>query len=253
MMGECALSSNICEGKDMGEAAADNYQVNIPLFEGPLDLLLHLVTKNRIDIHDIPIHLITDQYLAYLESARQFNLDLGSSFFAMASTLILIKSRMLLPEKRREEMDESEDPRQELSRSLEEFKRMKEVKARIEALMEEESPYRGREPEVFRTSVFQGKISLSRLQAAFLSLYDSLEEEEERILPSEEVSLDREIEGWERTLEMKPWVMMTGYLKKMKTRLRLAVAFLALLELIRLGKARVEEAAEGLVIKGGSL
>ena len=237
----------------MGEAAADNYQVNIPLFEGPLDLLLHLVTKNRIDIHDIPIHLITDQYLAYLESARQFNLDLGSSFFAMASTLILIKSRMLLPEKRREEMDESEDPRQELSRSLEEFKRMKEVKARIEALMEEESPYRGREPEVFRTSVFQGKISLSRLQAAFLSLYDSLEEEEERILPSEEVSLDREIEGWERTLEMKPWVMMTGYLKKMKTRLRLAVAFLALLELIRLGKARVEEAAEGLVVKGGGL
>ena len=237
----------------MGEAAADNYQVNIPLFEGPLDLLLHLVTKNRIDIHDIPIHLITDQYLAYLESARQFNLDLGSSFFAMASTLILIKSRMLLPEKRREEMDESEDPRQELSRSLEEFKRMKEVKARIEALMEEESPYRGREPEVFRTSVFQGKISLSRLQAAFLSLYDSLEEEEERILPSEEVSLDREIEGWERTLAMKSSVMMTGYLKKMRTRLRLAVAFLALLELIRLGKARVEEAAEGLVIKGGSL
>lgn len=237
----------------MGEAAADNYQVNIPLFEGPLDLLLHLVTKNRIDIHDIPIHLITDQYLAYLESARQFNLDLGSSFFAMASTLILIKSRMLLPEKRREEMDESEDPRQELSRSLEEFKRMKEVKARIEALMEEESPYRGREPEVFRTSVFQGKISLSRLQAAFLSLYDSLEEEEERILPSEEVSLDREIEGWERTLTAKSSVMMTGYLKKMKTRLHLAVAFLALLELIRLGKARVEEAAEGLVIKGGSL
>lgn len=237
----------------MGEAAAENYQVNIPLFEGPLDLLLHLVTKNRIDIHDIPIHLITDQYLAYLESARQFNLDLGSSFFAMASTLILIKSRMLLPEKRREETDESEDPRQELSRSLEEFKRMKEVKARIEALMEEESPYRGREPEVFRSSVFQGKISLSRLQAAFLSLYDSLEEEEERILPSEEVSLDAEMDGWKRTLRMRSSVVMTDYLKKMRTKLRLAVAFLALLELIRLGKARVVDSAEGLVIEGGSL
>lgn len=237
----------------MGETAAENYQVNIPLFEGPLDLLLHLVTKNRIDIHDIPIHLITDQYLAYLESARQFNLDLGSSFFAMASTLILIKSRMLLPEKRREEMDESEDPRQELSRSLEEFKRMKEVKARIEALMEEESPYRGREPEVFRSSVFQGKISLSRLQAAFLSLYDSLEEEEERILPSEEVSLDAEMDGWKRTLRMRSSVVMTDYLKKMRTKLRLAVAFLALLELIRLGKARVVDSAEGLVIEGGSL
>lgn len=237
----------------MGETAAENYQVNIPLFEGPLDLLLHLVTKNRIDIHDIPIHLITDQYLAYLESARQFNLDLGSSFFAMASTLILIKSRMLLPEKRREETDESEDPRQELSRSLEEFKRMKEVKARIEALMEEESPYRGREPEVFRSSVFQGKISLSRLQAAFLSLYDSLEEEEEQILPSEEVSLDAEMDGWKRTLRMRSSVVMTDYLKKMRTKLRLAVAFLALLELIRLGKARVVDSAEGLVIEGGSL
>lgn len=237
----------------MGETAAENYQVNIPLFEGPLDLLLHLVTKNRIDIHDIPIHLITDQYLAYLESARQFNLDLGSSFFAMASTLILIKSRMLLPEKRREESDESEDPRQELSRSLEEFKRMKEVKARIEALMEEESPYRGREPEVFRSSVFQGKISLSRLQAAFLSLYDSLEKEEERILPSEEVSLDAEMDGWKRTLRMRSSVVMTDYLKKMRTKLRLAVAFLALLELIRLGKARVVDSAEGLVIEGGSL
>lgn len=191
--------------------AAENYQVNIPLFEGPLDLLLHLVTKNRIDIHDIPIHLITDQYLAYLESARQFNLDLGSSFFAMAATLLLIKSRMLLPEKRREETDEAEDPRQELSRSLEEFKRMKEVKARIEALMEEERPYRMREPEVFKRAVFQGRISISRLQAAFYSLYDSLAEEEEKWLPSEEVSLDREMERWESRLERQDFLVMTDY------------------------------------------
>lgn len=233
--------------------AAENYQVNIPLFEGPLDLLLHLVTKNRIDIHDIPIHLITDQYLAYLESARQFNLDLGSSFFAMAATLLLIKSRMLLPEKRREETDEAEDPRQELSRSLEEFKRMKEVKARIEALMEEERPYRMREPEVFKRAVFQGRISISRLQAAFYSLYDSLAEEEEKWLPSEEVSLDREMERWESRLEMQDFLVMTDYLKTMKTRLRLAVAFLALLELIRQGKVLIEDSAEGFVVKGGSV
>lgn len=233
--------------------AAENYQVNIPLFEGPLDLLLHLVTKNRIDIHDIPIHLITDQYLAYLESARQFNLDLGSSFFAMAATLLLIKSRMLLPEKRREETDEAEDPRQELSRSLEEFKRMKEVKARIEALMEEERPYRMREPEVFKRAVFQGRISISRLQAAFYSLYDSLAEEEEKWLPSEEASLDREMERWESRLERQDFLVMTDYLKTMKTRLRLAVAFLALLELIRQGKVLIEDSAEGFVVKGGSV
>lgn len=236
----------------MAENGNSEYQVNIPLFEGPLDLLLHLVTKNRIDIHDIPIHLITDQYLAYLDRAKEFNLELGSSFFAMASTLILIKSRMLLPKKRQEEADDSEDPRQELSRSLEEFKKMKEIKARIEYLMDEERPYHMREPEVFKSGAYRGRISLSRLQAAFFSLYDSIHQEEERWLPSEEVSLDEEISRWREALR-KGTVSFTAYLKKKKTRLQLAVAFLALLELIRLGQARIMDSAGGFIVQGGSL
>lgn len=236
----------------MAENGNGEYQVNIPLFEGPLDLLLHLVTKNRIDIHDIPIHLITDQYLAYLDRAKEFNLELGSSFFAMASTLILIKSRMLLPKKRQEEADDSEDPRQELSRSLEGFKKMKEIKARIEYLMDEERPYHMREPEVFKSGAYRGRISLSRLQAAFFSLYDSIHQEEERWLPSEEVSLDGEISRWREALR-KGTVSFTEYLKKKKTRLHLAVAFLALLELIRLGQARIMDSAGGFIVQGGSL
>lgn len=236
----------------MAENGNSEYQVNIPLFEGPLDLLLHLVTKNRIDIHDIPIHLITDQYLAYLDRAKEFNLELGSSFFAMASTLILIKSRMLLPKKRQEEVDDSEDPRQELSRSLEEFKKMKEIKARIEYLMDEERPYHMREPEVFKSGAYRGRISLSRLQAAFFSLYDSIHQEEERWLPSEEVSLDEEISRWREALR-KGTVSFTAYLKKKKTRLHLAVAFLALLELIRLGQARIMDSAGGFIVQGGIL
>lgn len=236
----------------MAENGNGEYQVNIPLFEGPLDLLLHLVTKNRIDIHDIPIHLITDQYLAYLDRAKEFNLELGSSFFAMASTLILIKSRMLLPKKRQEEVDDSEDPRQELSRSLEEFKKMKEIKARIEYLMNEERPYHMREPEVFKSGAYRGRISLPRLQAAFFSLYDSIHQEEERWLPSEEVSLDEEISRWREALR-KGTVSFTEYLKKKKTRLQLAVAFLALLELIRLGQARIMDSAGGFIVQGGSL
>ena len=68
-----------------------------------MDLLLHLVSKNRIEIHDIPIHEITDQYLEYLNQAQVFNLELGSSFFTMAATLLLIKSRTLLPKRRQEE------------------------------------------------------------------------------------------------------------------------------------------------------
>lgn len=83
----------------MADSVNTEYQVNIPVFEGPMDLLLHLVTKNRIDIHDIPIQSITSQYLDYLNAASEFDLELGSSFFAMASTLLLIKSRVLLPKR----------------------------------------------------------------------------------------------------------------------------------------------------------
>ena len=108
----------------MADSVNTEYQVNIPVFEGPMDLLLHLVTKNRIDIHDIPIQRITSQYLDYLNAASEFDLELGSSFFAMASTLLLIKSRVLLPKRRQEETgdeSEQEDPRGELARSLETF------------------------------------------------------------------------------------------------------------------------------------
>lgn len=92
------------------ELDAAGYEVSLPVFEGPMDLLLHLVTKNRIDIHDIPIHKITDQYLDYLRRAEAFDLELGSGFFAMAATLLLIKSRILLPKRRQEEDGADEDP-----------------------------------------------------------------------------------------------------------------------------------------------
>lgn len=101
------------------EITGGSYVVSIPVYEGPMDLLLHLVSKNRIEIHDIPIHEITDQYLDYLNQAQVFNLELGSSF-TMAATLLLIKSRTLLPKRRQEEESETEDPRRELERSLEE-------------------------------------------------------------------------------------------------------------------------------------
>ncbi len=230
----------------------DEYQVNLPVFEGPLDLLLHLVTKSRIDIHDIPIHLITDQYLEYLAAAERFNLELGSSFFTMASTLLLIKSRMLLPKRRQEEADETEDPRAELSRSLEEFRRMKEVKARIENLLEEERPFRRKEPENVKGGIFTGRISMARLKAAFLSLYDAMEEEEERTMEPEAVSVEGEMETLARTLA-RGAVGFRSYFLGMKTRLRLAVAFMALLEMIRLGKVQVVERVGGLEIEGMSL
>ncbi len=228
-----------------------SYQISIPVYEGPMDLLLHLVTKNRIEIHDIPIHEITDQYLDYLRKAQAFNLDLGSSFFAMAATLILIKSRMLLPKRRQEEEDESEDPRRELERSLQEFKQMKEVRARIESLMREEEVYHGKEPAEIKGGLYTGKISLQKLSAAFFALYDSLKEEETTVFEQEEVSLDDEIDDLRLTLRKVKKVGLIEYFRKRRTRLRLAVSLMALLELIRLGEIILTDTVSGLVIEGG--
>lgn len=100
--------------------------VALPAFEGPLDLLLHLIRQHRVDIADIPILQITDQYLAYLRAMEAMNLNVAGEFLLMAATLLEIKSRMLLPlPPRAEETEGGEDPRQELVRRLEEYQRYK--------------------------------------------------------------------------------------------------------------------------------
>lgn len=234
------------------EELESNYQVSIPVYEGPMDLLLHLVTKNRIEIHDIPIHEITDQYLDYLRKAQAFNLDLGSSFFAMAATLVYIKSRMLLPKRRQEDENEAEDPRRELARSLEEFKRMKEISARIGSLIEEEEVYRTKAPSDVKGGQYTGKISLQKLSAAFFSLYDSIKEPEEKILEHDEVSLEDEMEDFRQSLRSHKQVGLMEFFKKRKTRLRLAVALMAVLELIRLGEVLLKDTVAGLVLERGN-
>jgi segregation and condensation protein A len=101
-----------------------NPRFQLDFFEGPLDLLLHLVKKNEVDVHDIPIALITDQYLAYLSLFEQLNLDLAGEYLVMAATLMQIKSRLLLPPAEGED-EEEEDPRSELVQQLEEYQRFR--------------------------------------------------------------------------------------------------------------------------------
>ena len=101
-----------------------NPRFQLDIFEGPLDLLLHLIKKNEVDVHDIPIALITDQYLAYLGLFEQLNLDLAGEYLVMAATLMQIKSRLLLPPAEGE-AEEAEDPRSELVQQLEEYQRFR--------------------------------------------------------------------------------------------------------------------------------
>src|ERR1044071_4316370 len=102
--------------QDEFESSPDAYKVKLETFEGPLDLLLHLIRKSEVNIYDIPISLITEQYLGYLELMQELNLDVAGEFLVMASTLIHIKSKMLLPrpETAQEALFDEEDPRDEL-------------------------------------------------------------------------------------------------------------------------------------------
>ncbi len=113
-----------------------DYSVNINVFQGPFDLLFHLIEKKEIDIYDIPIAEITDQYLEYLEEMMQFNMNVASEFILMAATLIEIKSQMLLPKKEKEE-----DPRQELVTKLLEYKMFKDVSEELKKYEDESSFY----------------------------------------------------------------------------------------------------------------
>ena len=110
---------------------ADPYTVKLEIFEGPLDLLLHLIRRNQVDIYDIPIATITDQYLDYLGMMRSLNLDVAGEFLLMAATLLQIKSKTLLPLAPEEEEEGGEDPRAELVNRLLEYQKYKEAAARF--------------------------------------------------------------------------------------------------------------------------
>ncbi len=231
----------------------EEYTVALPVYEGPMDLLLHLVTKHRIDIHDIPIHEITDQYLEYLERARRFDLPLASSFFSMAATLLWIKSRMLLPRHTDETTEEDdEDPRVELARSLEDFKRMKELREEVEMLLDKEAPYRRREGGTVRMAAFAGTIPVARMLSALTSLFEERAAEVPREMETEEVSFSDKTEDLRVFLAAREWRSLRDFFLRQRSRLSLAVSLVALLELIRTGEVEMRDAAGGLSIRLGN-
>jgi segregation and condensation protein A len=122
-------NSNTSQEAAKGVAAnvGGSYGVKLPVFEGPLDLLLHLIRQNEVDIIDIPVSKIAEQYVAYLEVMHSLDLDLAAEYLVMAATLAYIKSRMLLPPTGEEDEDEGIDPRAELVARLLEYQRYKEV------------------------------------------------------------------------------------------------------------------------------
>lgn len=143
----------------------------VAAFEGPLDLLLHLISKNKVSIYDIPIAVITDQYFEYIAAMQEMDMDVGGEFLVMASQLLLIKSRMLLPV----EEEEEEDPRLELADRLEEYRRYKEISAQMDVLQHyaDHMVFKEAEPlDIPKIKLENKELPVESLWAAFAAVMD---------------------------------------------------------------------------------
>ncbi len=213
-----------------------SYKVKLEVFEGPLDLLLYLIKKNEIDISDIPITNITEQYLEYIELMRMLDLNIAGEFLVMAATLIHIKSKMLLPPDEKEILlEEEEDPREELVKRLLEYKRFKEVAGVLQDL-------EGQRKKMFtRNASFEADSGEKFFEASLFDLITALT----RVLKDVPKDVFQEIVKDEFTVEQKvhdllhmlvdsPQLYLSELFKNAKSKLEIIATFLAVLELIRL-------------------
>jgi len=226
------------------ESILADYPVRLLNFEGPLDLLLHLIRKHELNIYDIPIAVVTKQYLEYLDLMEELDLDLVGEFLVMAATLIHIKSRMLLPRPDPAQEDAGEDPREALVRRLLEHQRFK---AAAELLHEREiqrSAQWGRPDERVAEVVGEApepevEVDLFSLMTAFRHVLDRARQRPRVLLPPEQVSIEDRIEQLLARLSVTEACGFEDLFADVQTRGGMIVTFLALLEMIRLKVVRV--------------
>jgi segregation and condensation protein A len=228
------------------ESAKDAFPVKLSNFEGPLDLLLHLIRQHEVDIHDIPIALITAQYLSAIASIEEFDLDVAGEFLVMAATLIHIKSRMLLPrpETAAGVEGEVEDPRDVLVRRLLEHQKFKAAAG----LLHEREQLRAAQwlrPDG-RVAELAGddyepelEVDLFSLMNAFQAVVDRLKLRPKVLLPPEEIPVERRIEQLLARLSETEALGFEDLFSDIEDRRGMIVTFLALLEMIRLKLVRV--------------
>ena len=231
--------------------------VKLEIFEGPLDLLLHLIRKNEVDINDIPVALITKQYLEYLDLMVEMNFEVAGEFLVMAATLTHIKSKMLLPSHDKDEaLEDLEDPRTDLVARLLEYERLKAAAAELDkrnrlgrdifqresgAQEVSEAIAQNKEPEVIQAGIFD-------LISAFQRLMSSRGQVMELALPGEGISLDDRMAQLLELLKTRQSLNFEDCFRSGANRSDLVVTFLALLELVRVGvmhtfQTRLEPAA----------
>jgi segregation and condensation protein A len=232
-------------------------QVQLPIFEGPLDLLLHLIKKSEVSITDIPIATITEQYLATLELMQTLNLDVAGEFLVMAATLIHIKSRMLLPADG-DDLDEEEgaDPRAELIRRLLEYQRYKEAAEQLEQreVLTRDVFIRGATPtEEVGPRGFR-ELSVFELLSALKRVLDRLPQGSFHDVTLDKITMREQMTMLLDMLRRQSRVLFESLFAGVKSRMELVVTFLAMLELVKVRAIRIyqEELAGPIMIEAAA-
>jgi segregation and condensation protein A len=225
----------------------DDYRVKLEIFEGPLDLLLHLIHKNEVDIFDIPIAMITDQYLEHLDLMRALNVDMAGDFLIMASTLIHIKSRMLLPGFQSD--DDDEDPRLEITRPLLEYMRFREAAGELSSRdMLERDVFSRKVPRYLQEHLKdydqELSVSLFELMKAFRRVVGSTSAQSQLIFEVERWSIEDKAEYILAKIDNTKELFFHELFSE-GTTTELVITFLAILELVHQGRIRVFQSYQG--------
>jgi segregation and condensation protein A len=219
--------------------------VKLERFEGPLDLLLHLIKRDEIDIYDIPISHITQQYLGYLELMRSFDLEVAGEFLVMAATLMRIKAKMLLPQPSLNQEEDEGDPREELVQRLIEYRQFKEAAGTLKVREDERRM-------LFERGLVPGEDEAGPLPLAPASLFDLLDalnrvlarapEAQVYEVHTETYDVDDKVALILRLVAEDGGVRFSSLLMRCRARAEMIVTFIALLELVKLGQVTIVQA-----------
>lgn len=235
----------------MESALTNALKIKIDNFEGPFDLLFHLIEKSQMSIYDIPINVITDQYMEYLFAMQEMDMEIASEFLVMAATLLHIKSKMLLPDRKEKQQEEEIDPREELVLKLVEYKKYKEFAKVLKEREEEWEKVYYKLPEIidFKWKDEVLELSPEELKNVYIKLLDknrkrmnNTEGKMAQIIQHEKVSLKSKMKEILKSFINRVVITFNEIFSlRTKSRAEVVTGFLAILELSKLKKVKIEQ------------
>ncbi|MBD3225166.1 MAG: chromosome segregation protein ScpA [Caldithrix sp.] len=224
------------------------YRIKLDIFEGPFDLLLFLIRKNEVDIYDIPIAQITEQFLQYIEVLNILDLNVAGDFVEVVAILMNIKARMLLPKSITSGDEEPEDPRAELVERLIEYKRFKDASGELVALQESRSKHFERRyfrfipgEDKISDDEYLDKVSLFDLMMAFRQALHNMPKVTHHEVKRINVTVEDQTQILLNRLNQQGMIIFQDFIKEYTDRMMLIITFIALLELMRSGEIEVKQ------------